>query len=129
MQTVVLAVVAFAVAANALNSESNLQDSWLQQITGVSHTESSGAISYDFTQGRATNYQYNQAGACGYGPIFPDESLGNPLYILAIPDCSPLFPGEHTYTKGFPALIASRHSATLSHMVNGGVARLSVLRV
>ena len=78
----------------ALNSESNLQDAWLSAITGQSHIESGGPISYDFAQGRATNYAYNQAGSCGYGPIFPDESLGEPLGILAIPDCSPLFPGS-----------------------------------
>lgn len=94
MQFFILSAVAFAARTYALNSESNLQNSWLQQITGVSHIESGGPISYDFTQGRATNYEYNQAGACGYGPIFPDESLGDPLSILAIPDCSPLFPGE-----------------------------------
>ena len=96
MQAFILGAVAFAVSAYALNSESSLQHSWLQQITGVSHIESGGPISYDYTQGRATNYAYNQAGACGYGPIFPDESLGDPLSILAIPDCSPLFPGKRT---------------------------------
>ena len=82
-----------AAGCSCLNSESGLQDAWLAAITGKSHIESGGPISYDFTQGRATNYAYNQAGSCGYGPIFEDESLGQPLHVLAIPDCSPLFPG------------------------------------
>lgn len=81
----------------ALQSESNLQNSWLTstKIPGQSSIESDSPMSYDFAQGRATNYAYNQAGSCGYGPIFPDEGpLSSPLSILAIPDCSPLFPGS-----------------------------------
>ena len=80
----------------ALQSESDLQNAWLTTVSGqsTSYIESAGPVSRDFTQGRATNYAYNQAGSCGYGAIFPDESLGSPLDILAIPDCSPLFPGS-----------------------------------
>ena len=54
-----------AVACLALNSQGDLENAWLSQITGQSHIESSGPISYDFAQGRATNYAYNQAGSCG----------------------------------------------------------------
>ena len=58
-------LVPHVVGCLALNSQSDLETAWLSTITGQSHIESSGPISYDFAQGRATNYAYNQAGSCG----------------------------------------------------------------
>lgn len=58
-------LVPYVVGCLALNSQSDLETAWLSTITGESHIESSGPISYDFAQGRATNYAYNQAGSCG----------------------------------------------------------------
>lgn len=44
-----------------------------------------------FQPGRATNYAYSD-GACGYKDVYKDESLGDPLHIMAISDCSKYFP-------------------------------------
>ena len=73
----------------AINSVESLTNSWLGYLNDVS-VESSGPLNFSFQDGRCTNYAYNQMGSCGFGPIFPDESLGNPLSILAIPNCAPV---------------------------------------
>lgn len=48
-------------------------------------------LAADFQTGRASHYVYNNGGSCSYGPIFASESLGDPLHILAIADCSSLY--------------------------------------
>lgn len=81
------------ICVNAVQNEDDLQAAYTSAITAAENTpmiESGGPIDYDFTDGRATNYAYNQNGACGFGDINADESLGSPLHIMAIPDCAPM---------------------------------------
>lgn len=49
------------------------------------------ALAADFQTGRASHYEYNNAGSCSYKAIFEDEHLGDPLHIMAIADCSDLY--------------------------------------
>ena len=76
----------------AVQNEADLQSAYTSAITAAQETptiQSGGPIDLEFTDGRATNYFYNQNGACGFSDINADESLGSPLYIMAIPDCAP----------------------------------------
>lgn len=97
MYTCLLCVL-FLAACTAVPNEADLQTAWTSAISAAEENpsvESGGPIDYDFSIGRATNYVYNNNGACGFGPIFPDEGpLSNPLYVLAIPDCAKIFPGS-----------------------------------
>ena len=75
MTAVLCWLVLYVVNCLALNTQSNLESAWLSTITGQSHIETSGPISYDFAQGRATNYAYNQAGSCGCARLYMLHAL------------------------------------------------------
>lgn len=47
-------------------------------------------VGQEFKAGRATNYAYFN-GACGFSWVYPDESLGSPLHVMAIADCSSIY--------------------------------------
>ncbi len=64
----------------AVQNEADLQLAYTSAIMAAEETpraESGSPIDYKFAEGRATNYAYNQNGACGFGDINKDESLGN----------------------------------------------------
>lgn len=88
----------FLTRSHAVINEAELQLAYTSAIIAAEQNpqvESGEPIDYEFTIGRATNYAYNNNGACGFGPIFPDEGpLSDPLYILAIPTCAAIFPGS-----------------------------------